>query len=252
MALSKVTDNRLSLARRFGTVVTPVKKSTVKPPKRRVTVDKRKSPKLGSNIDDGKSLTPLIHAQTGKPLFIYDANTPLRPVKTPHRVSKKANSSSKTIEELVDQYEKRLAVMEKVADAYPVVPTPKKNPNAIEFAFKCSENKWAATNFSIAKFDLSDGGKIIEDPIIHCERDCVCQDRLCHCGDPEWLTTRLYCNGTFRQDAHHGDPDKESSYRKNGKNIISLSPCGASKCTVCEGEEIYWNQDDVEVYHWDF
>jgi hypothetical protein len=224
MALSKVTDNRLSLARRFGTAVTTVQKSTVKPPKRRVTVDNRKSPKLGS--------------------------TPLGPVKTPHRVSKKANSSSKTIEELVDQYEKRLAAMEKVADTYPVVPTPKQNPNAIVFAFKCSENKWAATNFSIAKFDLSDGGKIIQDPIIHCEQDCVCQDRLCHCGDPEWLTTRLYCNGTFAQDVHHGDEDEESSYRKNGKNIISIKPCGSPECNICEGAEIY--QDDVEVYNWDF
>jgi hypothetical protein len=46
--------------------------------------------------------------------------------------------------------------MEKLADTCPVVPTPKKNPKAIEFAFKCSENKWAATNFSIAKFDLTD------------------------------------------------------------------------------------------------
>jgi hypothetical protein len=46
--------------------------------------------------------------------------------------------------------------MEKLADTSPVVPTPKKNPKAIEFAFKCSENKWAATNFSIAKFDLAD------------------------------------------------------------------------------------------------
>jgi hypothetical protein len=106
------------LARRFGTAVTTVKKSTVKPPKRRVTVDNRKSPK------------PLIHRETGKPLFIIDASTPFGPVKTPHRVSKKANSTSKTIEELVAQYEQRLAVMEKRADTSPIVPTPKKDPNA--------------------------------------------------------------------------------------------------------------------------
>jgi hypothetical protein len=60
--------------------------------------------------------------------------------------------------------------MEKLAETYPVVPTPKKNPNAIEFAFRSDENKWAATNVSIAKFDLTDGGKIIEDLSIHCER----------------------------------------------------------------------------------
>jgi hypothetical protein len=217
MAPPKVTDNRLiRLARRFGTTATTVQKSTVKPPKRHVIVDNRK----------------------------------FGPVKTPHRVSKKANSTAKTIEELVDQYEKRLALMEKVADTYPVVPTPKKNPDAIEFAFKCSENKWAATNFSIGKFNLADGGKILGDPIIHCERDCVCQDRLCHCGVPEWLTTKLYCNGTFAQDVHHGDEYEESSYTKNGKNIISIKPCGSPECNVCEGAEIY--QDDVEVYNWDF
>jgi hypothetical protein len=61
--------------------------------------------------------------------------------------------------------------MEKFAETYPVVPTPKKNPNAIEFAFRSDENKWAATNFSIAKFDLTDGGKIIEDLSFHCERE---------------------------------------------------------------------------------
>jgi hypothetical protein len=62
------------LARRFGTAVTTVRKSTVKQPKRRVTVDNRKSP------------TPLIHRQTGKPLFILDARTPLGPVNVPERL----------------------------------------------------------------------------------------------------------------------------------------------------------------------
>jgi hypothetical protein len=59
---------------------------TVMAVQRRITMDNRKSP------------TPLIHRQTGKPLFIVNASTPLGPVKTSHRVSKKANSTSKTIE----------------------------------------------------------------------------------------------------------------------------------------------------------
>jgi hypothetical protein len=59
---------------------------TVTAVQRRITMDNRKSP------------TPLIHRQTGKPLFIVNASTPLGPVKTSHRVSKKANSTSKTIE----------------------------------------------------------------------------------------------------------------------------------------------------------
>jgi hypothetical protein len=84
------------------------------------------------------------------------------------------SSFSKTIAELVAQYEQKQRDFEKIDDNYPVVPTPKKDPNAVEFAFKCDQKLWAATNFSIHKFDMTDGGKLINDPIIHCEQDCIC------------------------------------------------------------------------------
>jgi hypothetical protein len=37
---------------------------------------------------------------------------------------------------------------------------------------------------------------------------------------------------------------------KNGKDLVSINPCGSSDCKVCGGAEIF--HDDVEVYNWDF
>jgi hypothetical protein len=72
--------------------------------------------------------------------------------------------------------------------------------------------------------------------------------------NPQWLTTRLNCDGTFVRELHHGDPEDESSLKKNDKNLISINPCGSSDCKVCEGAELCHDDyhDDVEVYNFDF
>jgi hypothetical protein len=37
----------------------------------------------------------------------------------------------------------------------------------------------------------------------------ACFKGRCHCLLPQWITTRLDCDGTFVQQSNHGDPDEE-------------------------------------------
>jgi hypothetical protein len=42
----------------------------------------------------------------------------------------------------------------------------------------------------------------------------------------------------------------ESSFKKDGKNILSINPCGSLDCKVCQDAEIF--PGDVELYNFDF
>jgi hypothetical protein len=216
MSLYRAADCRPPKARHTGITVT-VKKADIKQILRHIVLDARKSPERR------------IDPRSVKPIIIIDAPTGIEP-------------------EYDDEYPKQENYAED-SPPDPIVPTPKISHNGIQFAFKCDQNLWAATYFSIEKFDMTDDGKLMEAPIIHCEQDCVCQNR-CNCGLPEWLTTRIKCDGTFIRATHHGAANDESAYQKNGKNVISINPCGSEECKVCEGAEIC--QDDIEVYNWDF
>jgi hypothetical protein len=46
------------------------------------------------------------------------------------------------------------------------------------------------------------------------------------------------CDRTFIRESHHGAANDESAYYKNGKDIISIKPCGSEECEVCQGAEI--------------
>jgi hypothetical protein len=235
MALSRFSENRLNKARRFGDQVKPIKPITpIKP------INSIKSPNRRISFEAGKTAGNF----QGKPIIIIDAR------KSPQRVIKhlKKTSISKSLAELVAKYERD---QEKPTRDYNIVPTRKRIfPNTIEFAFKCEKKQWTAVNLTIDKFDMTNGGMLIGEPVIQCEEeeDCVCQAR-CRCPNPQWVTTNLKCDGTFVQQSHHGDPDEESSYKKNGKHLISIKPCGSEECKVCEGAEIV--QDDVEIYNFD-
>jgi hypothetical protein len=64
------------------------------------------------------------------------------------------------------------------------------------FAFKCEKKQWTAISLTIDKFDMANGGKLIGEPVIHCEEeeDCICHAR-CNCPLPQWVTTRLGSSG---------------------------------------------------------
>jgi hypothetical protein len=171
MALSRISENRLNKARRFGghgTTVKLIKPITpMKSSKRRISIDARKE------------------SGTGKPVIIIDAR------RSPQRVIKNINQPShfKSLGELVEQYEKD---QEKPIADYTIVPTPKRIfHNTIVFNFKCEKKQWTSINPNIDKFDMTNGGKLMGEPVIECEEEeayCVCHAR-CRCSNPQWVTT---------------------------------------------------------------
>jgi hypothetical protein len=102
MTLFRVSDYRLPKASHFGVTVT-VKHSDVKQIKRRIALEAPKSPKRRLNIDDAKSLEPLIDPKSGKPLIIVDDEGRSEAAKT-QRIVRKGISTSNSIDESVADY----------------------------------------------------------------------------------------------------------------------------------------------------
>ncbi|KAA8901937.1 hypothetical protein FN846DRAFT_908776 [Sphaerosporella brunnea] len=115
----------------------------------------------------------------------------------------------------------------------------------ITLKFDDGYNIWTAVNFKVGNFDLSDGGKITVDEIVHCDEDeCGCV-ATCDCDLPQWTETKLFCDGTFTQEPHHGaEEDDEDAMNKCFKHNVSFKPCGSDSCLLCDGLKLY--KDDYD------
>ncbi|KAI5858453.1 hypothetical protein BZA05DRAFT_3454 [Tricharina praecox] len=101
------------------------------------------------------------------------------------------------------------------------------------FKLRFTASTWDADNFDIDRFDFANGGKLVGGEMVECNESCLCKNK-CHCANPQWIETRLNCDGTLKQYLHHGDFDDEAAIHKSHNHNIFLRPCGVSTCTRCE------------------
>jgi hypothetical protein len=99
--------------------------------------------------------------------IIIDACTPPG-CRQAQRIFKKRSSISKSLARLVAQYEKELENLEKLTTYYHRSDSQEDLQHTDQFAFRCETKQWAATNLTINKLEMTDDGKLIDEPIIHC------------------------------------------------------------------------------------
>lgn len=119
------------------------------------------------------------------------------------------------------------------------------------FMVKLTGSTWAAINFGTDRFDFANGGKFIGSELVECDESCLCKKK-CDCANPQWVETRLNCDGTIKQYNHHGYFDDEIAYQKADKHNLALHPCGTPTCTTCVGNTLEYNSKftlgDSDIY----
>lgn len=100
------------------------------------------------------------------------------------------------------------------------------------------ENTWDGENISYKRFDAM--GRLIEKTeLVDCDKEwCEC-NKNCECPYPQFVETRLRCDGTFVQKRLHGEMDDEGRVSLGqmaaGKHGIILEACAELDCHICEG-----------------